>query len=114
MPEDCYALRPVDTIWNFSELMDPISYGIERLRDNLIREEKRTWAWQPTVNRGSKQECITNLRRAFDSLLKTVEEKGGKTTMYGVAVTLDHVTHHRGQASVYLRLKGITPPEYVY
>jgi uncharacterized damage-inducible protein DinB len=25
---------------------------------------------------------------------------------------LDHVAHHRGQAIVYLRLKGITPPDY--
>jgi uncharacterized damage-inducible protein DinB len=25
---------------------------------------------------------------------------------------LDHATHHRSQALVYLRLKGIVPPEY--
>jgi uncharacterized damage-inducible protein DinB len=26
---------------------------------------------------------------------------------------LDHATHHRSQALVYLRLKGIVPPEYL-
>jgi len=25
-----------------------------------------------------------------------------------------HTAHHRGQAEVYLRLKGIAPPEYVF
>ena len=25
---------------------------------------------------------------------------------------LDHVAHHRGQMVIYLRLKGIVPPEY--
>jgi len=25
-----------------------------------------------------------------------------------------HTAHHRGQAEVYLRLKGVTPPEYVF
>lgn len=30
-----------------------------------------------------------------------------------LAFTLDHVTHHRGQATVYLRIKGVKPPDYV-
>jgi uncharacterized damage-inducible protein DinB len=25
-----------------------------------------------------------------------------------------HTAHHRGQAEVYLRVKGITPPTYVF
>nr|WP_262481137.1 DinB family protein [Algibacter pectinivorans] len=25
----------------------------------------------------------------------------------------DHITHHRGQMLVYMRLKGIKPPRYV-
>jgi uncharacterized damage-inducible protein DinB len=29
--------------------------------------------------------------------------------MLGVMI---HMTHHRGAAEVYLRLKGITPPKY--
>jgi uncharacterized damage-inducible protein DinB len=30
----------------------------------------------------------------------------------GMMLALDHTTHHRGQAIVYLRLNGMTPPEY--
>ena len=29
-----------------------------------------------------------------------------------VALLHDHMTHHRGQLMVYLRLKGIKPPQY--
>ena len=28
----------------------------------------------------------------------------------GLTKTFEHQTHHRGQTTVYLRLKGITPP----
>ncbi|MEM6517680.1 MAG: DinB family protein, partial [Bacteroidota bacterium] len=27
--------------------------------------------------------------------------------------TIDHVTHHRGQATIYLRMNGIKPPDYI-
>jgi uncharacterized damage-inducible protein DinB len=32
----------------------------------------------------------------------------------GFHATIDHITHHRGQAVIYLRSNGITPPEYTY
>jgi uncharacterized damage-inducible protein DinB len=32
----------------------------------------------------------------------------------GFQATIDHITHHRGQAVLHLRGQGITPPEYVY
>lgn len=28
----------------------------------------------------------------------------------GIGKAFEHQTHHRGQTTVYLRLKGITPP----
>jgi len=28
-------------------------------------------------------------------------------------ILTDHVTHHRGQLIVYMRMKGVVPPEYV-
>jgi hypothetical protein len=41
---------------------------------------------------------------------QTLDEK----SVYGAYATLDHITHHRGQAVLYLRTHGIEPPEYVY
>jgi uncharacterized damage-inducible protein DinB len=32
------------------------------------------------------------------------------TRVTALAIALDHQTHHRGQTTVYLRLKGVAPP----
>ncbi len=37
---------------------------------------------------------------------------GPKTKRQLMALMQDHLTHHRGQVIVYLRLKGIKPPKY--
>ena len=49
-------------------------------------------------------------------LAEVVELGGGRIKVTGrelFYLTRDHVTHHRGQMVVYLRLKGLEPPQYV-
>ncbi len=44
-------------------------------------------------------------------LLEQISFFGSKRSRLGVlAIALDHQTHHHGQTTIYLRLKGITPP----
>lgn len=59
------------------------------------------------------------LRRAIEAL---DEDELGKTKSFWdgrasvsriLNFTLDHVTHHRGQATVYLRMRGHSVPDYV-
>jgi uncharacterized damage-inducible protein DinB len=33
------------------------------------------------------------------------------TREVGIGKAFEHQTHHRGQTTIYLRLKGITPPQ---
>jgi uncharacterized damage-inducible protein DinB len=40
--------------------------------------------------------------------IKFAQKDWTKATILGKA--FEHQTHHRGQATVYLRLKGVTPP----
>ena len=40
-------------------------------------------------------------------------DKFTRTRRQFLMLMADHVTHHRGQMLVYLRLKGITPPKYI-
>jgi len=48
-----------------------------------------------------------------DQLDDTVEFFAGEMTRRRIFFLMtDHVTHHRGQLVVYLRLNGITPPRY--
>ena len=42
-----------------------------------------------------------------------VESEGQKmTSLEAIMMAFDHVEHHRGQAIVYLRYKGIKPVDY--
>lgn len=54
---------------------------------------------------------MEKLRKAYADLRQTA---GSAKEEAGFHSTLDHITHHRGQATVQLRLRGIVPPEYVY
>lgn len=113
MPENAYAFRPTEGVWDFRELVHHIAYGIQWWEDNYIKGDKTEWA--PPAVKGSKKDILAYLERAFTGLKKTVS--GGNLSdeaVQGFHATIDHITHHRGEAVVYLRCKGLTPPEYVY
>ena len=108
MPQQHYEYRPTEEVWTFRELMHHIAYGIHWWEEQFVKGKET--AWDPPPVKKDRAAVLTYLKGAFDSLEKTV--KGGKRD--GVHATLDHVTHHRGAATIYLRAKGITPPEYQY
>jgi uncharacterized damage-inducible protein DinB len=113
MPEEAYGFRPAEGVWTFAELMNHIGYGIYWWEDNYIREKKT--AWEPSPVTVGKRATVHYLGDAFAALRKTVMETAdGDPLAAGVWATLDHVTHHRGQATIYLRCQGIVPPEYVW
>jgi len=46
-----------------------------------------------------------------DQLQQTVTLEGKTVTKFGAfGKAFEHQTHHRGQTTIYLRLKGVTPP----
>jgi uncharacterized damage-inducible protein DinB len=113
MPEADYHFKPVEGVWDFKELMHHIAYGIQWWEENYVKGKKSEWA--PPAIKKNKKDIIAYLDRAYASLQKTVSGEGfDAEALQGFHATLDHVTHHRGQAVVYLRCKGVTPPEYVY
>ena len=93
--------------------MNHIAYGIEWWTKNYIKKEETSW--NPSEVKQSKKEIIANLEQAYRFLkgalggASITEEK-----INGLYATLDHITHHRGQATIYLRFNGITPPDYTY
>ncbi len=75
----------------------------------------------------SKAAAIANLNTAFDFCINGIhglndaglaKQMGSGARQASVFELLlggfTHTAHHRGQAEVYLRLKGITPPEYKF
>ena len=73
----------------------------------------------------TKAELTKVVMESYDFAIAAVKEldvaKMGETVKYfnkfemsrGVAISksFEHQTHHRGQTTVYLRLKGVTPPQ---
>src|SRR5690349_1867282 len=113
MPENEYAFKPTEGVMNFGELVNHIAYGIEWWDSNYVRGVKSDWA--PPANGNSKKQAIQNLEKAYAALEKSISDpKLNGDAVNGFYSALDHITHHRGQAVTYLRLRGATPPEYMY
>ena len=74
----------------------------------------------------SKKDVIAFVRQSFDQSIATVSkltpaqiEKtyaggGGMNGLELLMYLMDHTTHHRASAEMYLRAKGITPAEYQF
>jgi len=75
----------------------------------------------------SKEDVVAFVRKSFDDAIATVgkltpeqltkvykTEGGSGTGTDFLLGMLDHTTHHRASAEMYLRAKGITPPEYQF
>ncbi|MBZ5609067.1 MAG: DinB family protein [Acidobacteriia bacterium] len=133
MPEDSYSFRPVPEELSFSQLMVQvaganvsacsIASGLPRPTIpakilQAVREEKLE------VDKASVVKFLTD---SFDycnqavasmtpeKLSAEVGPEGRKMTGFEwLWAYFTHTAHHRGQAEVYLRVKGIKPPEYVF
>jgi uncharacterized damage-inducible protein DinB len=86
--------------------------------------EKPNFAKPPSM---SKKDVLAFIQKSFDhsidQISKLTSEQIAKTyktsdgTMTGLDMLmalLDHTTHHRASAEMYLRAKGITPAEYQF
>ncbi|MGX5820616.1 DinB family protein [Chitinophaga lutea] len=113
MPANGYGFKPDGAGWNFGELLSHIAYGIGWWKDNFLLGKETPWE-QPEPA-ASKKAAIQSLTAAYADLQQAI----GKLpltdeSVSGFYATNDHITHHRGQAVIYLRGKGITPPEYSF
>jgi len=113
MPHESFDFKPSAEVWSFGELMDHIAYSITWWTENYINGNEITW--NPPPEKDSKDDIIVYLKNTYDSLKSTIESQEiAGNAVHGFHATIDHITHHRGQAVTYLRCKGITPPEYIY
>ena len=113
MPEQFYNFKPAGGGWNFLELIHHIAYGLYWWNENYIKGKEVPWD-QPAT-KANKKEAIKYLAAAYSAVKETLEkQKLTEAAVKGFHATIDHTTHHRGQAVVYLRCHSITPPEYTY
>jgi uncharacterized damage-inducible protein DinB len=124
MPGDSYSFKATAAEMSFGEQMNHIA-AADSFYCSTAAGNKGPIKGKPADN--SKSAAIKNLTVAYDycidsikelsdaSLQKSISAKSGTTTPFELFWGgFTHAAHHRGQAEVYLRLKGITPPEYKF
>jgi uncharacterized damage-inducible protein DinB len=129
MPEEKYNYKPAPESLSFAENLLHIGFALDWHSQSLLGgREARTWQTDTVykVANKSKKEMIQLIDQTFDeaiNLIKKFDPKqlSNRLDYFGLNRTkrqifmllADHITHHRGQMLVYLRLNGLTPPRYV-
>ena len=120
MPEDDFGYKPVDGIKTFQSQCSHITIWL-RTHSRFVTEvemEKLSLKDKATIKMGLND----FFDRFIDFLQNTTEEELSRKVkvFYGlvsknfILQTMDnHLSHHRGQMVLYLRLKGEKPPSYV-
>lgn len=125
MPDSLYQYKPTADVYTFEAQMLHLADNMFWLSTTKIEGEDYT-RQPPGENVLGKEEVLKKLHKAFEKVEATVqdfneEELHSTLAFGGTEVTKerifylirDHITHHRAQAILYLRMNGITPPKYV-
>jgi uncharacterized damage-inducible protein DinB len=127
MPPDKYGFRPKKEIRTFSEQILHASQGTFNLVANATGAERKygdqNLEKDPALQ--SKAEVTRLVNESFDFAISAIQEmdsekmgelvKAGpfEVTRFGwLLKAFEHITHHRGQTAIYLRLAGVEPPRY--
>ncbi|QIE58741.1 DinB family protein [Rasiella rasia] len=129
MPEDKYDFKATPESMSFSENLMHIGWAMDWHSQSLMGgREARDWNTdiELKIDNKSKQEMIDKIDETFSKTIefianfdiKRLDERldyfGSNRTKRQVLLLLaDHITHHRGQMLVYMRLNGLKPPRYV-
>ncbi len=129
MPEDKYAFKATEESMTFAENLMHISWAMDWHSQSLMGgREARDWNTDTElkVDKKSKKEMIVTIDKTFnktiefisnfdsDRLDERLDYFGADRTKRQILLLLaDHITHHRGQMLVYMRLNGLKPPRYV-
>lgn len=134
MPADGYGFRPVPVEMSFGELMVHIALADRGACANAggmqapaLPDKVAGWAKDMEKADVDKDTAVQFLTDTFafctqaitqmpDARMNTVVGNPARNLTGGewLWAYFTHTAHHRGQAEVYLRLKGITPPEYTF
>ncbi len=124
MPEEKYDFRPVEGVRSFREQLLHMMQNMVWLSSTYLGHGK--FEADLKSKEYSKAGMIRLLKDATDFAAKAVKQlephdlrmqveffAGPMNIGQILRLMNDHLTHHRGQIIVYLRLNGIVPPRYV-
>lgn len=126
MPAELYGYQPSEDVFTFGEQLMHIAANLYYLNATYISGAEPV-DLDLNISDKSKEEITSDLREALarvDASYQALQpgEEDEALMLFGrieadkqrvFMLMRDHVTHHRGQMVVYLRLNGILPPNYV-
>lgn len=123
MPEADYGFKLTPPQMSFAKQLVHLSASGEYFLSPILGTKPN----EPKPASMKKADVIAFVKTSFDAtidkvskltpaqLAKTYHGEGGTETGFELLLgLLDHTTHHRASAEMYLRAKGITPTEYQF
>lgn len=123
MPEDSYSFKLTPPQMSFGEQMVHLTQAVGSFVAT-IQGQKPSFGKPASMN---KKDIVAFMQKSFDAAIEGVSKMtseqlaktyntgdGSMTGMEVLMFMLDHTTHHRASAEMYLRAKGITPTEYEF
>ena len=124
MPEEGYSLKPVPEVRSFAEQMHHLAtanfFYVTMVtgakapyeRAALAPEKFKTKAEVTKLVLESYDFAISSLKAMEAAKLDERINLRGTNIPRAAVLTMgfEHQTHHRGQTTIYLRMKGVTPP----
>jgi len=121
MPADQYGFRPHPESMDFGELMQHIAKTNYQFCAGL--KDSAVPSWPAATDKASIEKFLSDSFDYCASIIPTLSDTqltaihnspDGKLPGREVLLAMYiHVAHHRGQAEIYLRDKGIRPPRYM-
>jgi len=129
MPEDGYGFKPTTEIRSFAQQMLHISDGnyifasVASDKPNPVGDIPSSHNVNEKTVSPTKEAVTKAVMDSYDWVITTLQNMTSdqlqETTKFGkhditrsglFGKAFEHQTHQRGQTTIYLRLKGITPP----
>jgi uncharacterized damage-inducible protein DinB len=121
MPADGYAFKPTADIRSFSQQFLHLARANYFFTSSIPKAEVE---FEKDASYGSKEATMKAVFESYDYVIASLkamsEEQLAETIKMfgqfemtkagGFAKAFEHGAHHRGQSTIYLRLKGVTPP----
>lgn len=127
MPENDYGFKPVDSIRSFAQQMLHLAQGCSYIMSAATDNPPPPFVMsglEQSATAQSKDSVMSYVTQAYTYCINSVknfdlskwfENKkvfNFDATRFGLMEkSYEHQVHHRGQTTIYIRLKGIRPPQ---
>ncbi|MEQ9307086.1 MAG: DinB family protein, partial [Marinoscillum sp.] len=127
MPADKFGYKPADDVRTFAEQFLHSAQGTIGLVSNGTGADKiyATANLEKDASLQSKEEVRRMVTESFDFAIQSIKNMDASTfgeivergpfkitRLAWIQKAHEHISHHRGQAAVYLRMNGVVPPKY--